>query len=141
MEAQKQKIKINEGTVQETLLLLLWGRATETQKSNPRIVDNKAVEIIDQLDYDFSTITENLNELSITGWVARCIHIDRAVKQFIEKYPEATIINIGCGLDTTFDRIDNGKIMFYELDFPEVVELRKFFIKTQKGIEVLLLHF
>ena len=105
----------------------MWGRATETQKSNPRIVDNKAVEIIDQLDYDFSTITENLNELSITGWVARCIHIDRAVKQFIEKYPEATIINIGCGLDTTFDRIDNGKIMFYELDFPEVVELRKFF--------------
>ncbi|MUP37950.1 class I SAM-dependent methyltransferase [Labilibaculum sp. 44] len=127
IEAQKQKIKINEGTVQETLLFPLWGRATETQKNNPRIVDNKAVEIIDQLDYDFSTITENLNELSITGWVARCIHIDRAVKQFIEKYPEATIINIGCGLDTTFDRIDNGKIMFYELDFPEVVELRKFF--------------
>ncbi|WP_461638145.1 class I SAM-dependent methyltransferase [Labilibaculum euxinus] len=110
----------------------MWGRATETQKSNPRIVDNKAVEIIDQLDYDFSTITENLNELLITGWVARCIHIDRAVKQFIEKYPEATIINIGCGLDTTFDRIDNGKIMFYELDFPKVVELRKFFLSRHR---------
>ncbi|MGD2033840.1 MAG: class I SAM-dependent methyltransferase, partial [Bacteroidales bacterium] len=116
MENKTQKIQIKKGNVQETLLLPLWGRATETQRSNPRIVDNKAVEIIDKLDYDFSTITENLNEMSITGWVARCLHIDRAVTQFIEKHPEATIINLGCGLDTTFDRIDNGKIMFYELD-------------------------
>jgi O-methyltransferase involved in polyketide biosynthesis len=121
------KIKIKKGNVQETLLLPLWGRATETRKSNPRIVDKKAVEIIDKLDYDFSIITGNLNEMSITGWVARCLHIDRAVTQFIEKHPEATIINLGCGLDTTFDRIDNGKIMFYELDFPDVIELRKSF--------------
>jgi O-methyltransferase involved in polyketide biosynthesis len=127
MENKTQKIQIKKGNVQETLLLPLWGRATETQRSNPRIVDNKAVEIIDKLDYDFSTITENLNEMSITGWVARCLHIDRAVTQFIEKHPEATIINLGCGLDTTFDRIDNGKIMFYELDFPEVIELRRSF--------------
>lgn len=123
----KQKISIKTGNVQETLLLPLWGRATETRKSNPRLVDKKAVEIIDKLDYDFSTITNNISDLSIAGWVARSLHIDRTVSQFIEKYPGATIINLGCGMDTTFDRIDNGKIMFYELDFPEVIELRKSF--------------
>jgi O-methyltransferase involved in polyketide biosynthesis len=133
METKRQKIKLIKGNVQETLFLPLWGRATETKTSNPRIVDNKAVEIIDKLDYDFSTITANFNEVSITGWVARCLHIDRAVTKFIEKHPEATIINLGCGLDTTFDRVDNGKIMFYELDFPEVIELRKsFFQDTER---------
>jgi hypothetical protein len=45
--------------------------------------------------------------------------------EFIEKHPEATIVNIGCGLDTTFSRIDNGKIQFYELDLPDVIALRK----------------
>lgn len=122
-----KKIQIKTGDVQETLLLPLWGRATETKKANPRIVDKKAVEIVENLDYDFSTITNGINEASRLGWVARCLHIDRTVLQFIKKYPEATIINIGCGLDTTFDRVDNGKITFYELDFPEVIELRKSF--------------
>jgi len=123
----EKKIRIKEGNVQETLLLPLWGRATETLKKNPRLVDMKAVEIIGKLDYNFTAITKNINKMSIAGWVARSLHIDKAVAQFIEKHPEATIINIGCGLDTIFERIDNGKIMFYELDFPEVIELRKSF--------------
>ena len=41
-----QKIKIKKGTVQETLLLSLWGRAYETQRDNPRLIDKNAVEII-----------------------------------------------------------------------------------------------
>jgi O-methyltransferase involved in polyketide biosynthesis len=109
-------------------LLPLWGRATETRKNNPRLKDQKAVEIIDQLGYDFSTISKT-QSMSLHGWVARCLHIDKTVTQFIEKYPEATIINLGCGLDTTFERIDNGKIKFFELDFPEVIELRKSFFR------------
>ncbi len=122
-----QKLKIEKGNVQETLLLPLWGRAVETQKEKPRLIDKKAVEIIDMLDYDFSTMTNNINEMSRAGWIARSLHIDKTVAMFIKRYPEATIINIGCGLDTTFDRIDNGKIMFYELDFPKVIALRQSF--------------
>ena len=121
-----QKIKINTGTVQETLLLPLWGRAYETQKDSPRLVDEKAVEIIEKLEYDFSNI-EKTQSLSQHGWVARSIHTDRMAIEFIEKHPDATIVNIGCGLDTTFSRVDNGRIMFYELDLPDVIELRQHF--------------
>nr|WP_320190135.1 class I SAM-dependent methyltransferase [uncultured Desulfobacter sp.] len=120
------KISIKTGTVEETLLLPLWGRAYETQKSNPRLVDQNAAEIIQQIDYDFSDI-EKTQAMSQHGWVARSLHTDRMVLGFIEQYPKATIVNIGCGLDTTFSRIDNGKIMFYELDLPDVIELRKNF--------------
>ncbi len=122
----KHKIKVKKGTVEETLLLPLWGRAYETQKDKPRLIDKKAVEIMERLDYDFSDI-ERTQSLSQHGWIARSLYTDKVVKEFIKKHPKATIVNIGCGMDTTFSRIDNGQIMFYELDLPDVIEIRKNF--------------
>jgi O-methyltransferase involved in polyketide biosynthesis len=87
---------------------------------------NSAVEIIKAIDYDFSTIEET-QSMSQHGWVARSLHTDRMALEFIEEHPQATIVNIGCGMDTTFSRIDNGEIMFYELDLPDVIALRKNF--------------
>ena len=127
----EQKINIKKGNIQETLLLPLWGRAIETQKDKPRLIDKKAVEIIEKLDYDFSTIAET-QSMSQHGWVARSLHTDNMVREFIRKHPEAAIVNIGCGMDTTFSRIDNGKITFYELDLPDVIELRKHFFKDSE---------
>ncbi len=54
----------------------------------------------------------------------RAFHLDSAVKQFIRQYPDATIVNIGAGLDTTFFRVDNAKIFWYDLDLPDTMELR-----------------
>lgn len=127
----EQKISIKKGNVQETLLLPLWGRAYETQKDKPRLIDKKAVEIIEKLDYDFSTIAKT-QSMSQHGWVARSLHTDNMVREFIRKHPKATIVNIGCGMDTTFSRIDNGKITFYELDLPDVIELRKHFFEDSE---------
>ena len=127
----EQKISITKGSVQETLLLPLWGRAYETQQAKPRLIDNKAVEIIRMIDYDFSTIIET-QAMSQHGWVARSLHTDKLVKNFIGKHPKATIVNLGCGMDTTFSRIDNGEITFYELDFPDVIELRKHFYQDNE---------
>lgn len=128
-----EKIAVQVGQVQETLLLPLWGRAIESKKTNPLFVDEKAVEIIDRIDYDFSTISENINELSQMGWVARSLKTDNIISEFIKEYPYGTIVNIGCGLDTTFNRVDNGSIMFYELDLPDVIELRgKFFGQQER---------
>jgi O-methyltransferase involved in polyketide biosynthesis len=127
----KQKISINKGTIQETLILPLWGRAFETKKKNPRIIDEKAVEIMKSIEYDFSDI-EKTQAFSQHGWVARSLHTDRMASKFIKQHPKATIVNIGCGMDTTFSRIDNGKIMFYELDLPDVIELRKAFYEDSE---------
>jgi O-methyltransferase involved in polyketide biosynthesis len=107
--------EVNLGSVQKTLLLPLWGRAIETQKSKPLLVDNKAVSIINSIPYDFTVIAEN-------------IYFDKKIKEFINVFPDATIVNIGCGLDTTFDRVDNGKIHWFDLDLPDTIELRKKYI-------------
>ena len=116
------------GKVQETLLLPLWGRAIETQKQKPLLTDNKAVSIINNIPYDFSTISQNINDLTRLSWIARSIYFDRKIKEFTGIFPDAVIVNVGCGLDTTFDRVDNGKIHWYDLDLPDTIELRKKYI-------------
>ena len=70
--------------------------------------------------------------MSLHGWIVRALHIDRMILDFIKEHPKGTIVNIGCGLDTTFNRVDNGGILFYELDFPEVIVLRNNFIEDNK---------
>ena len=124
----KEKITIELGDIQATLLLPLWGRAVETHKRKPLLIDKTAAGIIEKIDYDFKTIANNIHDITQLEWIARSIHIDRTIKEFLLKHPEAAIVNIGCGLDTTFDRVDNGKIFWYDLDLPDVIELRRKFI-------------
>ena len=127
-----EKIKVELGEIQKTLLLPLWGRAVESQKEDPRLVDGMAVEIISKIDHDFTTIAKNISWLSQFSWVARSFHVDNTILGFIKNNPQATIVNIGSGLDTTFERVDNGQIIFYDLDLPDVINLRKKFFRENE---------
>jgi O-methyltransferase involved in polyketide biosynthesis len=117
------------GSVQKTLFLPLWGRAVETRKPNPLLVDDTAIRIIDKVGYDFSTIAERMSFVSQLAWVVRSLHTDRALRTFLAQYPEATVVNLGCGLDTTFERVDNGRVQWLDLDLPDVIALRRQFIE------------
>lgn len=110
------------GDVQTTALIPLVIRANETKRKNARILDNKAVEIIDALGID----TKDLDKFfSHEGVVARTIMFDNAVKKLIEQYPDAVCVNIGCGLDDRFSRVDNGKIEWYNIDLADAVAVRE----------------
>ena len=115
--------------VQETLLMPLWGRAVETQKEKPLLIDKEAVRIINSINYDFTQFAKKINALSMASWIARSIFFDQRITDYLVNNPDGTVINIGCGLDTTYERVNNGKAMWYELDFPEVIASRKVFIQ------------
>jgi O-methyltransferase involved in polyketide biosynthesis len=123
------KIKLTLSDVQKTLILPLWGRAVESRKAAPILIDAAASAIIDNLDVDFSALTGGLSDISQLGWAARAAVFDGIVKRFLEKHPRGSIVNLGCGLDTTFERIDNGELHWYDLDLPEVIKLRRLFLK------------
>ncbi len=125
-----EKITVELGNVQRTLFLPLWGRAFESKKESPLLVDETALAIIEAVDYDFSAMAGNMSELTQMAWIMRSICVDQVVKAFLERFPRATIVNIGCGLDTTFDRIDNGTLVWYDLDLPDVISLRERFIRV-----------
>lgn len=46
------------------------------------------------------------------------------IKDYLRIHPHAAVINLGCGLDNTGRRCDNGKYKIYNLDFPEVIAVR-----------------
>ena len=123
--SQNARIKIELGSVQETLLIALWCRATENEKENPCLLDPKASEIVHQLDYDFSRMEKALAEYTVLISNITCRYCDDAIRRFIASHPKATVVNIGAGLDTTFYRVDNGLLRWYDLDLPDVIDLRK----------------
>ena len=124
------KIKL-EG-VQETLLIPLIARATETKEENPRINDKSAVEMVNKIEYDFSKFNKKGSQ---QGVIARTMILDRETQKFVDEHPDAVCISIGCGLDTRYHRIRHKKIDWYNLDFPEVIALRKQLIYESKQVK------
>jgi O-methyltransferase involved in polyketide biosynthesis len=122
------KIKIELDEVQKTLLMPVWARAMESQKKKPVVTDPSALEIMNGIDHDFQKMSENLSEISQISWIARCKRFDMVIRRFITRHPDACIVNMGCGLDTTYERINDPRVQWYDLDLPEVIELRKKFI-------------
>ncbi|MFX1298179.1 MAG: class I SAM-dependent methyltransferase, partial [Promethearchaeota archaeon] len=119
---------IAKGSIQETMIGPLWARATLSQKYPDVLKDPKAVEILTKIDYNFSELKEFLGEWRGIGLLVRAHDLDNAVKDYIKDHPKATVINVGAGLDTTFQRVDNEKIIWYDLDLPDAIDFRKKFI-------------
>lgn len=120
----QQKTPVNLNNVHETLLLPLWGRAQAARMPYPVLKDRRAMRLVEQLDYDFSTFRACLGSYQILLFALRAKEFDAIVRDFIAEHPGATVVNIGAGLDTTFCRVDNGRIRWYDLDVPEVIRLR-----------------
>jgi O-methyltransferase involved in polyketide biosynthesis len=117
--------------VPETLLYPLKSRYIETKKKHGVISDPKSVEILDALDYD-PTRTK-LFVISQVGACLRTIIIDEQVTKLLESSADAIVVNIGCGLDTRFPRVDNGRVLWFDLDLPEAIALRRrFFTETDR---------
>lgn len=117
--------------VPETLLIPLWARAKETEGSDPIIKDYNALRIVEKIDYDFSKFDGGW--MTQLGVAIRTKILDNCTKKFVSKNPNGVIINIGCGLDTRFFRVDNEEIKWYELDLPESINLRKkFFTENER---------
>ena len=106
----------------ETMLQSFYARAQYSKCKHNKFYDAKAVELVDKIDYDFSTADRD--STMGKGVIARTVVFDELVKNFIEKNPYCTVVNIACGLDTRFYRMDNGKITWYNLDLPETIAIR-----------------
>ncbi|WP_242273087.1 class I SAM-dependent methyltransferase [Bacillus cereus group sp. BfR-BA-01310] len=117
--------EIDLHSVQGTMLIPLWGRANGSEKNKDILDDMEAIRIIKDCDFDFSKIADTFGEYGCITYIARARKIDDTIKQFISKHPNATIVNIGAGLDTTFSRVDNGTIHWYNLDLPDAISFRK----------------
>ncbi|MBQ9251377.1 MAG: class I SAM-dependent methyltransferase [Clostridia bacterium] len=127
--------KLQISGVPETMIQTLYARAKESQKENPLIFDLQAVEIVNQLDYDFAAADRDFKMSA--GVIARTILLDNMTKRYIDEHPEATVINLACGMDTRVYRVDNGKIRWFNLDLPETIAVRKQFLQEEGRISMI----
>lgn len=117
------KEKIHLHGVHETMLVPLYARALESKKKNPAFYDEVAVRTIDSLDYDFQK--HGKNKMNMWGCAARTIILDKETTAYIKAHPYCSVINMACGLDDRFHRVDNGTITWYNIDLENVMEIRK----------------
>ena len=119
----EEKIKPELNGAAETMLQSFYARAQYSLSRKHKFYDAKAVEMVEKIDYDFSKASKDSTMGS--GVIARTIVFDELVKKYIDQNPDCTVVNIACGLDTRFYRMDNGRITWYNLDLPETASVRE----------------
>lgn len=124
-------------SVQATMLIPLYGRAKMSELYPDLIYDSEAIRIVSKIDMDFSRIERAFGEYGGASYLARARRMDAEVSAFLKKYPYSTVVNIGAGLDTTFSRVDNGKVLWYNLDLPDAITYRQNLIQpTERSMDI-----
>ena len=118
-------IDLDLDRVPEALLAPLRGRANPGRAGNGILADPFATELIARFDPDFWRRQPPLDPGTNLPWLARARQFDDRIREFLSRQPEGTVVNLGAGLDTTLQRIDNGRCRWFDLDLPEVIELRR----------------
>jgi O-methyltransferase involved in polyketide biosynthesis len=124
MAVMTDKVQVRLGEVQQTLFIPLAGRAREAGKRRPVLRDPKAAEIVESVDFDAAKYGRDWGGV-VT--VLRTAIFDSWVRAFLAEHPGGTVVEIGTGLNTRFDRVDNGQVHWIDLDLPDTIGLRRMF--------------
>lgn len=122
------KYHIEKNTVQETLVIPLYGRKVCSEHYPELLQDKNAERICDRLDYDFDSQKKKME--SVIGLFGALEVAQRhydlmcEVRDYLQTHPKAAVVNLGCGLDDTFSKVNNGECKGYNIDMPDVIEIR-----------------
>jgi len=119
--------------VSQTLLVTLYLRAMESQRPDALIKDEKAVELVARMSHDFDFMKQiPMKEVNKVVPLLRNRQFDRYAQDFLTRHLDGVVVHIGCGLDSRFERVDNGRVEWYDLDLPHVIELRRKLIGDER---------
>lgn len=124
---EKQKIHLTQE--KETLLVPLYSKALESQRPHPILVDPRAEEILAGIDYDFREL--GIPRQTLITLAMRAKKLDAYVRAYLEHAENPLVLHLGCGLDSRVLRVQPTKGEWYDLDYADVIDLRKkFFTET-----------
>ena len=122
------KYHIEKNTVQETLVIPLYGRKMCSELYPNLFRDETAMRLIEEIDYDFSALAKRsqsmMQQFGFLECAMRQSDLACEVRDYLRSYPNAAVVNLGCGLDATGRACDNGTCKIYNLDFPNVIAVR-----------------
>jgi methyltransferase (TIGR00027 family) len=124
--------KIQFTKEKETMLMTLSGRAIQSQWKKPILRDPWAEEAMRHIDYDLSKQLTGVASWSIwkdigpTVIATRAATFDLLTTRFLADHPDATVLHVGCGMDSRVFRIDPpAGVQWFDVDYPDVIALRR----------------
>jgi len=110
-----------------TLLGTLYLRAWESRAERSILRDHWAAEAVDRIDYDFARLSKRLRPQSNQFLVAlRASQLDEWSAAFLARHPDATVLQLGCGLDSRMLLIDPPPVArWFDVDLPKVINVRR----------------
>lgn len=130
----QSSIRIEKGTVQETLIIPLYARKKCTDKFPLLYDDPMASKICSMLDYDFSELDKlyekTAYEFGAMEAALRQMDMMWEINDYIAAYPDASIVCMGCGLDFDARRCGSDRNHIFNIDFPDVIETREKLAQT-----------
>ncbi|WP_407424768.1 class I SAM-dependent methyltransferase [Methanobrevibacter sp.] len=114
--------------IEDTLFIPLMGRIYVSKKFPEYFFDQKALEMENLIKN--SQIEKKSSEYTMIANVARSYNLDQMAQNFINQHDKCNIVNLGAGLETSYYRINRKNSMFFEVDLPEVIELREKYLEV-----------
>ncbi len=112
------------GIVEDTLFVPMLGRIYASEHCPQILYDKKALELKNKLPSDLIALNKQ-NQYTLLASASRSANMDRFIRSFLERRPNGVIVQLGCGLETTYYRCDNGRTRWYAVDLPHVIEYRR----------------
>ena len=110
--------------IAQTLFIPLAARALARRLfPSQDFADPTAEAIAARIDYDLSRFEADRDML--WGLVQRSLVLDDLLRRFLSRHPAAHVLSLGSGLSTQFERVDNGRLHWIDVDLPEVADLRR----------------
>lgn len=119
-----EKLHVDLTGAPQTMLATFYAKALDADFENPILGDRWARDIVDRIDYDWSTTT--ITPRRSPAVTTRSAHFDIWARQFLAVHPEAVVLHLGCGLDSRYYRLDPAPTVdWFDVDYPDVADLRR----------------
>ncbi|MCL1942245.1 MAG: class I SAM-dependent methyltransferase [Candidatus Azobacteroides sp.] len=113
-----------------TLFITLYAKAKDYHSDRSILHDKKAAKIVDRINADLSLFQGKAD----VATVIRAKHYDDWTKEFIQKHKNPLIVQLGCGLDSRYERVNPpSSVIWFDIDFPDVISYRKRFYSEKPG--------
>lgn len=122
-----------------TLLGTLYLRAYESRSPRSILRDHYAAEALDRIAYDEPKLAKRLNPKANQFLVAlRAKQLDRWTTEFLDQHPDATVLQLGCGLDSRVLRLDMpATVRWFDVDLPDVMAVRRQLFDERDGYRMI----
>jgi acetyl esterase/lipase/O-methyltransferase involved in polyketide biosynthesis len=126
-----ESIQDETKTVSTDIVHAVWARSMLAERYPKIYIDDDSIKLAARLNTSYKDINAQYSDYDRLVMLSRIVEMDKRVKQFINRYADGVIVNVGSELDTMFSRVDNGRIKWYNVDLPERMELRRKYMESR----------